>query len=188
MSRARIVYLANNRFSFVYFSSQRTLQTEKEETSYRRFILYTFLVSGGLLNVKILLLLKESIENKKAFQIRWRGNSSTYLHLFNPTQQIAWCYSQWKKCRIMLVFCVFCTSHRLLGKVLAKAVWSNNYFVQKSRITLEYCLTFFMKFSMANSKRKRKMTNVRKWNKVSWYNFVCYPYLLSWIWIPYFLK
>ena len=68
LSRARIVYLANNRFSFVYFSSQRTLQTEKEETSYRRFILYTFLVSGGLLNVKILLSLKKSIVNRKAFQ------------------------------------------------------------------------------------------------------------------------
>ena len=80
---SKIVYLANNRFSFVYFSSQRTLLTEKEEKFCRRFILYTFLVSGGLFNVKILLLLKESIENKKAFQIqptlRWRGNSSTYI-------------------------------------------------------------------------------------------------------------
>ena len=85
LSRARkVVYISGEQYVFIcLFLISENLNTEKEGTFCRRFILSTFLVSGGLLNVKILLLLKKSIENKKAFQIqptlRWRENSSTYI-------------------------------------------------------------------------------------------------------------
>ena len=124
LSRARkIVYLANNTFSFVYFSSQRTLHTEKEGTFCRRFIIYTFLVSGGLLNVKILLLLKKSIENKKAFQIqptlRWRGNSSTYI--FSILRRQLGVTASEKSVALCQFFACF-VHHTGCWKVLAKAV------------------------------------------------------------------
>ena len=71
---SKIVYLANNRFSFVYFSSQRTLHTEKEGTFCRRFILYTFLVSGGLLKMlRFFYYLKNPLRIKKLFKFVGEG-------------------------------------------------------------------------------------------------------------------
>ena len=87
----------------------------------RVYSLHISCVSGGLLNVKILLLLKKSIENKKAFQIQptlsWRGNSSTYFQFYADSLVL----QPVKKMSHYVSFLRVLYITQVVGKVLAKA-------------------------------------------------------------------